>query len=103
MEDEANQEEADREWKAKQEEIRLKDEKKRSKNAERRAKQKGKKGKGKGGGGMDVDGEGDGEIKVNLGGAAARLQRRGDGVEDGDVHEGAAVAEEGGIVIHDDD
>jgi len=103
MEDEANQEEADREWKAKQEEIRLKDEEKRKKNAQRRAKQKGKKGKVKGGGGMDGDGDGDGEIKVNLGGAAARLQRRGDGVEDGDVHEAAAVAEEGGIVIHDDD
>jgi len=101
MEDEANQEEADKEWKAKQAEIKSKDEKKRNKNAERRAKQKGKKDKAKGGDGMDVDGSG--EVKVNLGGAATKLQKNGNGDEGRNVHEGAAVAEEGGIVIHDDD
>lgn len=101
MEEEANQEEANKEWKAKQEEIKSKDEQKRKSNAARRAKQKARKKDGKGGQKMDVDG--DGEVKVNLGGAAARLQKTGREEEGNDVHKGAPVADEGGIVIHDDD
>jgi len=101
MEEEAIQEDADKEWKAKQEEMKLKDEKKRSKNAERRAKTKDKKGKVKGGDTMDVDAAT--VNTVNGAGVVARSQNNGSGQAATDVYEGAPVAEEGGIVIHDDD
>lgn len=101
MEDESKREEADKQWAEKVEESKKKDEEKRSKNAKKRAKAKDRKGK-KENSGVDgmANGNGTTESGVNL--AAGRPKDLSTDAANG-TYEGTPVAEEGGIVIHDED
>jgi len=99
MDEESVREEKDREWEEKAKEREAKDEEKRSKNAQKRAKAKERKGKK--GGAADEEGAGDGVgVGTRPKAAAGTVAAGPTGVQ---AMVDAPVAEEDGIVIHDED
>jgi len=97
MDEESVREERDREWEEGRKDRETKDEEKRSKNAKKRAKAKERKGKK----GVAAGEEGEGERAGTRLKAAAGKTAAGPMGEQAMVD--APVAEEDGIVIHDED
>ena len=105
MDELVEREEADSEWRVRQEERRRVDEEKLRRNRERRAKKRGGKEKKGGGGGMDGVGEGEADgkrklVPVQVGG----VKDEQEDVEGDHVVNGVDTVEDGGgITFHDDD
>ncbi|KAI9815584.1 MAG: hypothetical protein M1832_005445 [Thelocarpon impressellum] len=106
MDEEIKEESEAREFEEKKEELRRRDEAKTARNKARREKMKARKqkGRGKGGEGMDVDGAGGGAV-VTENGSYGRTGLSSGAVTEhdpGDLPD-APVAQEAGVIIHDDD
>ena len=98
MDEESVREEKDREWSEKAKEWEAKDEEKRKKNAKKRAKARERKGKKGGAGDEEGGGEGSGMRPL-----AVSVKKDAAAGNDGGEMVDAPVAEEDGIVIHDED
>lgn len=102
MDEEVAREKADEAFERRKEEMRRRDEEKTGRNRRRRERKRGNKGKGKEGGAEGGGGkwEGDGVGKSKL--SRVALPGAEQGEESGDEVP-AAIAEDVGVIIHDDD
>jgi hypothetical protein len=103
MDEEVAREEADVDFGKKREEQRTRDEEKTEKNRKRREKSKARKGgkEGKGNDKTTIEVVKGGEINVKTEGTRLPLPEQQQGLED--KGEAGSVAEEAGLIIHDDD